>query len=158
MKARLLVLAALLGLAGTAAAQDMAAPTDDDRALLEECLARDEAAAGPDICIGTAADACMALPEGETTVGMSECSLREATLWDERLNARYAELEGTLEPEVFAMLREAQRAWIAYRDAECAFAHALWSPGTISSVVAAGCMLDQTARRAIALEGVGVGE
>jgi len=157
MKLRAVVLAALLVSTGSALAQD-AAPTEEDRTLLDECLARDDAAAGPDICIGVASDACMALPEGETTVGMTNCSLRETALWDERLNARYEALEDTLEPEVFATLREAQRAWIAYRDAECAFAHALWSPGTISSVVAAGCLLDQTARRAIALEGVGAAE
>ena len=157
MKTSILMLAALLALTGPVLAQENA-PTDEDRALLEQCLAGEEEAPTPDACIGAASDACMAEPEGATTIGMTECSARETALWDERLNARYAELEETLEPEVFAALREAQRAWIAWRDAECSFARALWAPGTISTVVAANCLLDQTARRAIALDGVGVVE
>jgi len=154
MNAPVLLVAALLALAAPAMAQD-AAPSETERGVLESCLARDDAAAAPDICIGTVSDACMAAPEGETTLGMVECSARETALWDERLNARYAALEEMLDPEAFAALREAQRAWLTFRDAECTFARALWSGGTVAPVVAAGCLLDQTARRAIALEGIG---
>jgi len=35
-----------------------------------------------------------------------------------------------LQPEDAALLRKAQRAWLAYRDAQCEAEHALWGGGT----------------------------
>jgi uncharacterized protein YecT (DUF1311 family) len=49
-----------------------------------------------------------------------------------------------------ASLREAQRAWIAFRDAGCR-AEAALAAGFVGSDNAAACLLDQTARRALDL-------
>lgn len=45
-------------------------------------------------------------------------------------------------------LRKAQRAWIAYRDADCEGAVPMeWSGGTITTTMVLGCMTDKTVVR-----------
>ena len=58
---------------------------------------------------------------GQSTYGMAACFRREAFIWDDLLNANYKSLRGDLDPQQAARLREMQRAWIASRDATCAF-------------------------------------
>lgn len=168
--------AILAGAAPPASAQD-ADFTPEDAALLSRCVdlariavtgvnitAKSDAPAAPprgantpqklEDCIGVAADPCMDSPEGSTTVGMTQCLARETAWWDSQLNARYAELRTTLDVESFAELRGAQRAWIAFRDADCSFRYAYWREGTIRSLFYGSCMLDLTAKRAIDLEDV----
>ena len=73
---------------------------------------------------------------------------------DARLNEDYRALMGTLseDEEGTARLKRAQRAWIAFRDAECTF-NAQWTEGgTIHSRIVAGCMADLTEQRADQLE------
>ena len=48
-------------------------------------------------------------------------------------------------------LRDAQRAWIAFRDADCGLVYAIWAGGSIRIIVAGNCHLDKTARRSIEL-------
>jgi uncharacterized protein YecT (DUF1311 family) len=48
-------------------------------------------------------------------------------------------------------LRDAQRAWIAFRDADCAARYAMWQDGTIRTIVGANCHLTMTAQRTIEL-------
>ena len=104
-------------------------------------------------CAGAHARACMnSREDGETTVGMMQCSMEEASAWDERLNATYAALQAELDPGVFEALRDAQRAWIASRDADCALEISPYEGGSIQPVIAAGCELDLTAARALQLE------
>jgi uncharacterized protein YecT (DUF1311 family) len=52
------------------------------------------------------------------------CAARGLAAVDARLNAAYNQVMGRLkaEPAPHAALLEAQRAWIRFRDAECAFA------------------------------------
>jgi uncharacterized protein YecT (DUF1311 family) len=68
-----------------------------------------------------------------------------------QLNSNYADLQSSLEPDVFDSLKSAQRAWLKYRDAKCAFVDALWQGGTIRQVMSSSCMMDATATRAIEL-------
>ena len=152
---RLPVLLAALLTVSPVAAQETPTFTPADAELMTACMdgrAETEADGGTD-CVGTASNACMENEEdGATTIGMTQCTARETAWWDGQLNVHYASLEETLAPEIFDMLRDAQRSWIAYRDASCGFEYELWSDGTIRSVVFAGCMLEETARRAQALE------
>jgi uncharacterized protein YecT (DUF1311 family) len=48
-------------------------------------------------------------------------------------------------------LREAQRAWIVFRDAECRAQYALYGTGSLRQVVGANCVMSETAERAIEL-------
>ena len=97
-------------------------------------------------------DRCLASPQGESTMGMIECAAGELKLQDARLNRAYQDAMKRLDlPRQKAALKKAQRAWIAYRDADCASLYDQdW--GSLSRIEANACMLDHTARRADALE------
>lgn len=167
-------LAALLGLpalalvaallAGPAAGQE--APEFDPAPVLE-CLASE---AAPDSCAGLAAAACMEGPGGSSTVGMGFCLGAERDFWDARLNDAYgraterawaadAEAEadaaegGYSVPAQLPALRDMQRAWIAYRDATCAYEATRWGGGTGAGPAAAQCALALTAGQANRLDG-----
>ena len=160
--------AVILGLgsvvwAGTACAQDHEIATYGP--LLEQCYEEADGARAKAECIGATAQACMTEEEGgETTLGMSMCTHAEAEVWDRFLNAEYKALmaaskvmdedEAAYFPE-FAnradKLREAQRAWIAFRDAECALAYAQWGAGSMRHIAGSDCMMRLVAERTIAL-------
>lgn len=161
---RTIILTALLIASLPAAAQDTPTFTPEDAELMTACIdglgdpALSEA--NPDEvrpqtnCIGAASNPCMENEEGGySTIGMAECVGRETNWWDSQLNVHYASLEETLDADLFASLRDAQRSWLAYRDASCGFEYELWSEGTIRTLVYASCILDSTAQRAYALSG-----
>lgn len=140
-----------LALASPVDAQDVTFTAKDD-AVLTACLDAVNASEGETAaaeCIGIVAGPCQDEPEGWTTVGMVNCLERETAWWDARLNENYAAVLETLDDERTASLRKAQRAWLAFRDAECGFQYDYWREGTIRSVFGSSCMLELTARRAI---------
>jgi len=150
----------LLALAMPAFGQDAPSFTPDDETAMQQCFeaARDIAANGDDTagtsqadCIAVASNACQGEPGGSSTPGITDCNNREASWWDAQLNFYYEELKAKLEPDVFDSLKTAQRAWLAYREATCNFSYELWRDGTIRSVAYSSCMLEETARRSIAL-------
>lgn len=113
-------------------------------------------------CIGAASGTCQGLPRGDTTLGLVACMSAEAEAWDVLLNEEYALLRGEAEAmdrmeggeSRARALRDAQRAWIAFRDGDCRLAWALWQGGTIRGPVAADCHMVHTARRALELRGL----
>lgn len=84
---------------------------------------------------------------GGVTVDMVECMGAELTRQDAKLNAEYKVLMKGLSTERKTQLRNAQRAWITYRDENCAF---YYDPdgGTMARLDANMCMLRMTAERA----------
>lgn len=108
--------------------------------------------AGPEACIGIIADPCLETPEGQSTHGMVACIGAETEVWDGMLNADYARLMEMLDPAQQAALREAQRAWIASRDLDCAMPHVIVD-GTMAQPWGASCLMDATARRVLWLRG-----
>ncbi len=87
---------------------------------------------------------------GQSTFGMAACFRLEAFIWDDLLNANYKSLRDDLDPQQLAKLRDMQRAWIASRDATCAFYDAKIQ-GTIAIPMGAACLARETARRALLL-------
>ncbi|SHH26687.1 lysozyme inhibitor LprI family protein [Marivita hallyeonensis] len=112
-------------------------------------------------CLGQASGLCQERPGGATTIGISACIQAETAEWDAILNEQYVvtqELNAMADAEGLSpvmdrtdSLRDAQRAWIAFRDADCAARYAIWKGGTIRTIVAANCHLTMTAQRAIDL-------
>lgn len=100
----------------------------------------------------SAYDRCLASPAGQTTAGMIECATAELAIQDARLNRAYQAAILRLErPRQKTALQKAQRAWMAFRDADCAsYFDEDW--GSIARVQANACVLDQTIRRANDLE------
>jgi uncharacterized protein YecT (DUF1311 family) len=94
---------------------------------------------------------CLDSPEGMSTMGMIDCIGAELTIQDGRLNAQYRKSMADLYPRQKAKLQAAERAWVAYRDAECAsYQDEDW--GTLSRITANQCELQMTVERLIALE------
>jgi uncharacterized protein YecT (DUF1311 family) len=120
-------------------------------------------AARPIDCIGLTIGQCTALPGGDTTVGMVTCITTESDAWDVILNEEYRTTMSDLRrqdasgdiaaPDLTreGTLREAQRAWITFRDAECRAQYALYGTGSLRQIVGANCVMSETAERAIEL-------
>ncbi|MHA6197224.1 lysozyme inhibitor LprI family protein [Pseudomonas wadenswilerensis] len=86
-----------------------------------------------------------------TTVAMRDCTGAELKRQDTRLNQSYKSAMGSLEQPQQDKLREAQRAWVKYRDANCGMYYGL-TGGTIDQLNGAGCEVDMTRQRADELE------
>lgn len=94
-------------------------------------------------CVGRAAQACMTMPGGDTTIGMIDCLVAENAYWDARLNAAYtarmaesrqADEEnarlGSADASLGDALRAMQSTSIGYRDATCLHEQAQWRGGS----------------------------
>jgi len=105
------------------------------------------------VAYSPAYEACLAKPENDNTLGILKCGEAELKVQDARLNKAYkadmADLADAAPAK--AALLKAQRAWIAYRDADCATVQIL-SGGTIAPIYVQSCHLKHTALRAQALE------
>lgn len=86
-------------------------------------------AAGKDLCA-----------DPQTQTDMNQCALQEAQRADGRLNAAYKALIAQLDPLRTAKLKMAQRAWIDYRDSECAFQASEAEGGTMAPMLMSGCL------------------
>jgi uncharacterized protein YecT (DUF1311 family) len=158
---RILALCLMIVLAAPSAAQD----AEEAAERLRGCLGGAENRAGEIACMGIYAQECSARVEGgETTAGMSRCAAAEAEGWDRMLNETWAELivlarrraildeEAGAEPaDLEDMLVAAQRAWIAFRDADCAQEVAVWGEGSMRTIAGAWCGLERTAQRVFEL-------
>lgn len=92
------------------------------------------------------------LDENWTTLGMIECYGVAQTRWDAELNAHYQRLMNTLNPGQQALLKQSQRAWIAFRDAQLASIHAVYDrDGTIWRIVQAQQAMKVTREQALRL-------
>ncbi|MCQ8784047.1 lysozyme inhibitor LprI family protein [Mangrovibrevibacter kandeliae] len=148
--------------ASSATAQTAADPAvRADRKAIEACLAK--AGDDPRSCIGQRSDACQDKTKAVATDDIAACIDREQSAWDAILNERYrratADAKATdkelgdsgIDAGAATSLVAAQRAWIAFRDAECDRLYALDAGGTIRTLTYASCELDLTAQRAIDL-------
>jgi len=95
--------------------------------------------------------ACMDASGGVTVV-MLDCITTETEHQDSRLNRAYKDVMDQLSTERKQQLRQAQRLWIKYRDANCGF-YADPDGGTLASVSASDCIRSETTARANELEG-----
>jgi len=126
---------------------------------LEACLASAPDRSAEEACLYLVHDACLEAGGDDTTAGQSACLQAETAVWDRKLNALWPGIlaaaraadaadEGA-DGGNAAALRAAQRAWIAFRDAECAWTYQRWSGGTIRTLMAGSCQLELTARRVL---------
>lgn len=160
--------ALLLAAPGHAQAQggdDPTAALQVDAAALDGCVGERIAAdADPAGCAGRASRACMDMPGGDTTVGMSHCIGLELKLWDTRLNgtyqalmadARAADAEmaamGSAAPAQAPALQQAQRDWMVFRDAACTYEETRWGGGSGGGPAAAHCAMVLTAQQFLRL-------
>ncbi len=91
--------------------------------------------------------ACM--EKAAATVDMLDCMAAEETLQDARLNTMYKDLMKKLPKERAEKLKEAQRAWIKFRDAHAMYLSS--GEGTAAGLVGSDWMVISTAERATQL-------
>ena len=97
--------------------------------------------------------ACMDTASG-VTPAMLDCIAAETERQDARLNRAYRALSAGLSGERKKGLVEAQRAWLRFRDLNCAF-YDDPDGGTEARVSANDCVMTMTANRAAELEQLG---
>lgn len=97
---------------------------------------------------------CLALAANASTAGQVECEATALRNYDRRMNLAYAALLRRLPAAAAARLRQTQRAWIAYRDAETASRAALYATrqGTMYVPMAADAAATVVGDRARLLE------
>lgn len=89
---------------------------------------------------------CMDKSDG-ITVNILDCNAAEHEIQDARLNNNYKLAMQALSPDLKTKLRDAQRLWIKYRDADCGLVGQL-TGGTLDSVNGTTCYLEMTKKRA----------
>lgn len=90
----------------------------------------------------------------ENQMELNQCFADILKTSDVRLNAAYREIEKRLADDSFYLerLKSSQRAWIAFRDAECRFINARADGGSIFSMLQSQCHTTLTDKRATELE------
>ncbi len=80
---------------------------------------------------------------------MTACHGDAFKVADKALNATYRRIEGRLrdDPQTKKLLVAAQRAWIAFRDAQCAFSASDAAGGSIHPMTVSICLTDLTTAR-----------
>jgi uncharacterized protein YecT (DUF1311 family) len=141
-------LAIALLLAGAAAAQEDLGEYEPvaERlgAEMTACLGASDTREGDAACADRLGALCVEIgPAGETTYGLAACTQALTRAWDGELNRLW--------PSAVAAggerLRNAQRAWIAFRDAECLFEAARWEGGSMGAYAGGFCVAGMTAER-----------
>ncbi|MBS0470514.1 MAG: DUF1311 domain-containing protein [Proteobacteria bacterium] len=82
-----------------------------------------------------------------TQLEMNVCANKDFRKADRKLNDAYQRLRKNLDPGEFRKLRDAQRAWIQFRDKECTFEAAENEGGSIYPMMYSGCLAGQTETR-----------
>jgi uncharacterized protein YecT (DUF1311 family) len=91
-----------------------------------------------------AADDCANAQDQAT---MNQCAGKDFVAADKKLNDAYKQIEGRLKDDAASkkLLVDAQRAWVAFRDAECNFQGGpIDQAGTIYPMVVANCQTSLT--------------
>lgn len=79
-----------------------------------------ENSGAPDVSypLDTTLDQCLEEPNYGSTADQVECTNQAAQQWDQEMNQDYQRLAGRLPPKAQALLQDAQRCWLRYRDAD----------------------------------------
>lgn len=85
---------------------------------------------------------------GETQYDLNQCAHALYQISDRRLNSVYKRLEPS------DGLVRAQRAWIAYRDAQCAYEGQNFEGGSMQPMIISGCLETMTNDRIKLLEAI----
>ncbi len=98
------------------------------------------------------ADDC--LDKAQTQVQMNACAAADLAAADKPLNRAYQEMLARLKGNDPALrqLREAQRQWLGFRDAECRFSTRSSAGGSINPMLVAQCRAELTRARVTQLQ------
>jgi uncharacterized protein YecT (DUF1311 family) len=134
-------------------ADDPFEPTASERGTIDKCLKRTANEAvlkQASTCIGLISDPCID-KDTATAVG---CQERETRIWDDLLNKAFQDARAHLDSAAGGALKDAQHAWIAFRDAKCAVSEKEYEGGTMATIMVADCKRTETGRRAIEMQAI----
>jgi len=103
-------------------------------------------------CIGVVANKCVQ-DSGGTGDDSSEigCSLREAAVWQQRLDSAYKTVRAGMEHDAAAHLEKVEHAWTMWRDLACRQPYVTYQ-GSMAGPMEAWCEMNLTARQAVWME------
>nr|WP_255434643.1 MULTISPECIES: lysozyme inhibitor LprI family protein [unclassified Paracoccus (in: a-proteobacteria)] len=109
-------------------------------------------------CIGTQQAACVArLKQVYKDVGPVDgrgpCLGAERDYWDGQLNDGYTRLMAAEVGEGADALRQAERAWIAFRDSLCAYEARSWASQPEGDMAGPACLTRETALQSLRIDG-----
>ena len=90
---------------------------------------------------------------GSTQMELNQCAGAELKQADAAMNAAYGQLMERIGPKAREGLRDAQKAWLPFRDKSCALEGLGSEGGSIRPMILAGCLAKLTAERTRALKG-----
>ena len=90
------------------------------------------------------ADECA---DATTQADLNTCSAAQYQAADKKLNQTWQDVLKRAEPAQRDLLKKAQSAWIALRDADCAFISSSSQGGTAQPMVNNQCLTDKTNER-----------
>src|SRR5437879_524932 len=90
--------------------------------------------------------------DAQSQAEMNICWGNEYKAADARLNEAYRQFASKLDDAEKAQLKNAQLAWLKYRDANCDFVADQYKGGTIRPMIAAICLADVTNNRTTELK------
>jgi uncharacterized protein YecT (DUF1311 family) len=85
--------------------------------------------------------------DAETQDVMNSCFYIEFLNSDHAMNSAYAVLMKKLDPDMQKRVRDAQLAWVRYRDLQCSAVGALWEGGSIQPTQVYACKSGLTSDR-----------
>ena len=85
----------------------------------------------------------------QTQMELTQCAGENQRIADGQLNAAYKQIQQRLkdDPDTAKLMTTAQRAWVAYRDAECTFSSSQTKGGSIYPMIYAECVTAMTQSR-----------
>ena len=104
--------------------------------------------------IDDALERCLKTPHGQTTAGMTECTHTAYQAYDRQMNTLYQAVMAKSDPVSREAIRNAQRAWLAYRNAQKAADNAPWraDAGSVASPDIEGLNVEAIRARIAELE------
>ena len=85
--------------------------------------------------------------EFDTQFEATQCAHKEFLAADAELNRTYGQLVAKLDAKRRARLKEAETAWIKYRDANCEYESSRYEGGTMRPMIHSFCLARMTASR-----------
>ncbi|CAJ0719114.1 hypothetical protein LMG6871_02694 [Ralstonia edaphis] len=104
--------------------------------------------------IDDALEQCLKTPHGQTTAGMTDCTHTAYQAYDRQMNTLYQAVMAKSDPVSREAIRNAQRAWLAYRNAQKAADNAPWraDAGSVASPDIEGLNVEAIRARIAELE------
>lgn len=95
-------------------------------------------------CGSALADECS---DASTQADLNACSAAQYQAADKQLNQTWKDVLKRAEPAQRDLLQKAQTAWIALRDADCAFLSSSSRGGSVQPMINNQCLTDKTTER-----------